>query len=117
MTSTLKLYGVIGLLIALLVGGGVLYGKGRLDATHAAALQDAQHKVDAANARLAQTKKDLAAAEQAAEQDRLQALQDAKDKDQRDAFVAEQADRLADPSAACFDGVDADRLRSLYAQP
>jgi hypothetical protein len=116
-TSTLKLYAVIGLVLAALVGVGIVYAKGRLDASHAAELAAAQNRVAAANASLAQTKKDLAAAEQAAEQDRRQALQDAKDKDQRNAQVAEQVPLLADPSRVCLDAIDGDRLRSLYAHP
>lgn len=115
MTSTLKLYAIIGLILAALVGVGVIYGKGRLDASHAAQLQDAQHKVDAANAQLAQVKKDLAAAERAAQLDQLQALQDAKDKDQRNAYTASQVPLLADPNRVCFDANDGDRVRSLFA--
>lgn len=115
MTSTLKLYGIIGLIIAILVGCGVIYGKGRLDASHAAELADAQSRVAAANAALAQTKKDLEAAERAAQLDQLQALQDAKDKDQRNANVTSQAALLADPNRVCFDAGDSERVRSLYA--
>lgn len=115
MTSTFKLYALLALLLAGLVGAGVIYGKGRLDASHAAQLQDAQHKVDAANAQLAQVKKDLAAAEEAARLDQLQALQDAKDKDQRNAFTTSQAELLANPDGSCFDANDGDRVRSLFA--
>lgn len=115
MTSTLKLYAILALILAALVGGGVIYGKGRLDASHAAQLQDAQHKVDVANAQLLQVKKDLAAAEEAARLDQLQALQDAKDKDQRNAFTTSQAELLANPNGSCFDANDGDRVRSLFA--
>lgn len=117
MTSTLKLYAIIGLLVAGLVAIGVVYGKGRLDASHAAELKAANDKVAAANAELETVRADLEAAERAAEQDRLQALQDAKDKDQRNAFAASQAPLLADANRLCFDALDADRVRSLYAHP
>ncbi|RWP84756.1 MAG: hypothetical protein EOR11_20055 [Mesorhizobium sp.] len=115
MTSTLKLYAIIGLVLAALAGIGVVYAKGRIDSNHAAQLQDAQHKVDAANAQIAQVKKDLAAAERAAQLDQLQALQDAKDKDQRNAFVSSQVPLLADPARSCFDGIDGDRVRNIFA--
>lgn len=115
MTSTLKLYGILALLLAALVGIGVIYGKGRLDASHAAELKTANDKVTAANAALAQTQKDLEAAERAAQMDQRQALQDAKDKDQRNANVTSQGSLLADPSRVCFDAGDGERVRSLFA--
>jgi hypothetical protein len=115
--NTFKLYGILAMMAVIALVAGGIYGKGRLDASHAAQLQDAQHKADTANAQLAQVKKDLAAAEEAARLDQLQALQDAKDKDQRNAFTASQVPLLADPNRLCFDAVDGDRVRDLFAPP
>lgn len=108
MTSTLKLYGILALLLAALVGIGVIYGKGRLDASHAAELAGLQARITAVtNAKQA--------LEEVQKQDQLQAMQDAEDKDRLNALIDSQAQLLANPNAGCFDADDTQRVREVFA--
>lgn len=108
MTSTLKLYAILALLLAGLVGIGVVYGKGRLDASHAAVVENLQQQVDVMEAQTKQL-------EDIQRKDQLQAMQDAEDKERLNALVDSQGALLADPHSGCFDANDTERVRHVFA--
>lgn len=108
MTSTLKLYAILALLLAGLVSIGVVYGKGRLDASHAAEMKTVTDQLDTLTAQTKQL-------EDIQRKDQLQAMQDAEDKERLNALVDSQGALLADPHSGCFDANDTERVRHVFA--
>lgn len=106
MWSSLKGY----LLLALVLGGlalaGGIYAKGRLDATHKAAMSALQQTID-----------DLQAAQEADRLARLadtaQAREDATALAALEAANKELLDALSAPDTVCLPPADADKLRKL----
>jgi hypothetical protein len=107
MTSTLKLYAIIGLLVAAAVGIGIVYAKGRLDASHAAQLSALQARL---NTLATQTKQ----LEDIQRKDQLQAMQDAEDKERLNALIDSQGALLANPHDGCLTADDVERVRSVF---
>lgn len=100
----LRAYAAIAVLVAILLGLGGCYVKGRLDASHAAEKQALEDTIADLN--------DAAERERNARRlDTIQAKLDREDADALETKVKELEDALENADAVCFGAADADRLR------
>lgn len=100
----LRLYALLAAAVAVLLGIGAIYAKGRLDASHAAEKRALEETIKDLN--------DAAERERNARRlDTIQAKLDREDADALETKVKELEDALENADAVCFGAADADRLR------
>lgn len=105
-----RLYLALGLVVAIALGGLALYGKGRIDARHAAETSLLRSQI--------KTLEDERAREEAARKaDAAQAKTDREEADLQKLHAQELEDALTDRNRSCFDAPDADGLRKLINGP
>lgn len=107
-----KLYGWIAGLVAVLAIIGVIYGKGRLDASHAASVASLQNDLKVSQEVVkreheARTQDAILATEAAKRQTALKIKIDG---------LESYVDTLEDRDRQCLSGPDVDRLRDLWAR-